>query len=268
MTGMAHPRWRPADRRDLLRVQRLHARCGAPGRPVRGRTSSTRGPTTPSVWARTGRPTSRSSSWRPCGPCPGLRVVRPADANEAAQAWQEAVDGDGPPPWCSPARTCRCWPRRPSGPQGVCPGRLRAGRRAERRRPEVVLIGTGSEVHLCVEAAAALAAPRDRHPGGVAALLGAGSRPKDATYRRSVFPPGVPALAVEAAASFGWDRYADDTVVHRPRSGRRPPGTWCSSEFGFTADNVVERALAPARRGRTASRHRPPPGAPNTGGAP
>ena len=64
------PRRRHPDRRHLLRLQRLHARVGPPGRPVARPRSSTSGATTRSGSARTARPTSRSSSWPPCGPCP------------------------------------------------------------------------------------------------------------------------------------------------------------------------------------------------------
>ncbi len=62
--------------------------------------------------------------------------------------------------------------------------------------------------------------------------------------------PGVPTLAVEAAASFGWDRYADDSVSI-DTFGASAPGEVVLAEFGFTADNVADRAatLVSARRG-------------------
>ena len=75
---------------------RLHA----PGRPARRADGLARrvrrGPTTPSAWARTGRPTSRSSTWPRCGPCRASACIRPADANETAQAWRLAVEAEGP----------------------------------------------------------------------------------------------------------------------------------------------------------------------------
>ena len=64
----AAPR-RAAGRRDVLHLLRLHAPGRPPGLAHRDATSSTRGPTTPSAWARTARPTSRWSTWPPCGPC-------------------------------------------------------------------------------------------------------------------------------------------------------------------------------------------------------
>jgi transketolase len=74
---------------------------------------------------------------------------------------------------------------------------------------------------------------------------------QDASYRRSVLPEGVPTLAVEAAASFGWDRYADD-VVAIDRFGASAPGAEVLARFGFTPGNVAERARALVDRTRRA----------------
>jgi transketolase len=60
-------------------------------------------------------------------------------------------------------------------------------------------------------------------------------------YRASVFPAGVPVLAVEAGVRFGWDRYADD-VVSIERFGTSAPGTTVLEEFGYTPENVAARA--------------------------
>ena len=81
-----------ARRRHVLRVLRLHASVGAPGRARRGQVHLRRGPTTRSASARTARRTSRSSSSPSLRAMPRLRVIRPADANETAEAWRIAVD--------------------------------------------------------------------------------------------------------------------------------------------------------------------------------
>jgi transketolase len=60
-------------------------------------------------------------------------------------------------------------------------------------------------------------------------------------YRASVLPPGVPTLAVEAGVSFGWDRYADDTVAI-DRFGASAPGPTVFAELGFTPEHVAQRA--------------------------
>jgi transketolase len=64
---------------------------------------------------------------------------------------------------------------------------------------------------------------------------------QDAGYRDEVLPPGVPRLAVEAGASFGWERYADASVGI-DRFGASAPGAVNMEKFGFTADNVAQRA--------------------------
>ena len=83
---------------------------------------------------------------------------------------------------------------------------------------------------------------RGAGPGGVAAVVGAvrraGRRLPD-----EVLPPGVPTLAVEAASSFGWERYADDSVSI-DHFGASAPGAVVLAHFGYTTDNVVARARA------------------------
>jgi transketolase len=70
-------------------------------------------------------------------------------------------------------------------------------------------------------------------------------------YRASVFPAGVPVLSIEAGATFGWDRYADD-AIGIDRFGASAPVAVVMEKFGFTADHVVQRARALlARRAAT-----------------
>jgi transketolase len=105
-----------------------------------------------------------------------------------------------------------------------------------------VLIGTGSEVQVCVAAREQLAAR------GVAARVV--SMPswflfeqQSPEYRMEVLPPGVPTLAVEAGVRFGWERYADD-VVSIDRFGASAPGEVVLRELGITPEHTVERAFA------------------------
>jgi transketolase len=107
---------------------------------------------------------------------------------------------------------------------------------------ELVLIGTGSEVQLCVAAHEQLAAD------GVGVRVV--SMPSwelfeaaPESYRSEVLPAGVPALAVEAGASIGWDRYADD-VIAIDRFGGSAPWKTAMAELGFTTEHVLERARA------------------------
>ncbi len=169
---------------------------------------------------------------------PGLRVFRPADANEVAQAWGVAVDADGPSAMILTRQNVP-----------VLEGTEHAGQVAkgayslsQPASPAVTLIGTGSEVQLCVEAAARLA-----DDGIVAAVV---SMPcwelfedQDQTYRDSVIAPGVPAVSVEAATSFGWSRWAG-SHVSIDRFGTSAPGGQAMAELGINLDNVVAAATA------------------------
>ena len=102
------------------------------------------------------------------------------------------------------------------------------------------MIGTGSELHLCVDAAGALAS------AGIAARVV--SMPswdlfdaQGVEYQRQVLPEGVPCLAVEAGTSFGWARWADASVSI-DHFGASAPASRVMAEFGFTADNVAAAA--------------------------
>jgi transketolase len=107
-------------------------------------------------------------------------------------------------------------------------------------RPDIVLIGTGSEVQVCLGAADLLAGEGfdarvvSLPSWDLLALQG------DA-YLAELLPPGVPRLSVEAASSFGWDRYAD-AFVAIDHFGASAPGEKNMEEFGFTAEHVAARA--------------------------
>ena len=172
---------------------------------------------------------------------PGLRVIRPADANETAQAWRIAVDSSGPTALILTRQKIPVLVQTVVGAAaGVPRGAYVLQREAGDGPPDVVLIGTGSEVHLCLEAVSELA---DR---GIRARVV--SFPswelfalQDEAYQAEVLPPRVPRLAVEAASSFGWERYADDSVSI-DHFGASAAGERNMVEFGFTSENVAARA--------------------------
>jgi transketolase len=171
---------------------------------------------------------------------PHLRVIRPADANEVAQAWRVHIDGQGPtalvltrqkvPVLAATAE------RAPEGvPRGAYTVVDETGDGLD-----LVLLGTGSEVALCVAARELLAGLAVRVVSMPSWDLFA-AQPDD--YQDRVLPTAVPTLAVEAAASFGWERYADD-VVAIDRFGASAPGATVLAELGFTPANVAARARA------------------------
>jgi transketolase len=176
---------------------------------------------------------------------PGLRVIRPADANETVHAWRIAVDSGGPTALLLSRQSVPVLEGTAEAGDGV--GRGGYVLVEESGGPaQIILVGTGSEVQLCVEAAAVLA----RGSGGEAVRARAVSLPswelfaaQDDSYRTSILPPEVPTLAVEAAASFGWERYADDSVSI-DHFGASAPGSEVLAHFGYTVENVVARARA------------------------
>jgi transketolase len=168
---------------------------------------------------------------------PQLRIVRPADANETAQAWRIAVDHDGP---VGLVLTRQAVPvlDGTAGNEGVQRGAYVLDADDD---PDLVLVGTGSEVHVCVDAARIL---RDTDGLSVSVV----SMPswdlfaeQTDEYREEVLPVEVPTLAVEAGASLGWDRWADD-VVALDRFGASAPGAVALERLGFNPANVAERA--------------------------
>jgi transketolase len=172
---------------------------------------------------------------------PGLRVIRPADANETAHAWRIAVDSKGPTALVLTRQNVPTL-------EGTADAGVGVGRGGyvlvEERGgpPDIILVGTGSEVHLCVAAADALGTGDTPVRARVVSLpcWELFAEQYDA-YRAEVLQPDVPTLAVEAASSFGWDRYADDSVS-LDHFGASAPGAEVLAHFGFTTDNVVARA--------------------------
>jgi transketolase len=172
---------------------------------------------------------------------PGLRLIRPADATETAQAFRLAVELPGPTGLVLSRQNLpvlEATERRAAA--GVPRGAYVV---LDEEGPlELVLVGTGGEVAVCLEAAGTLVGD------GVATRVVSFPswelfEDQDEGYREEVLPSGVPTLAVEAATSFGWERYADATVT-LDRFGASAPGTEALRRFGFTADNVVARAQA------------------------
>jgi transketolase len=170
---------------------------------------------------------------------PQLRVIRPADANETAQAWQVAVDSDGPTALILSRQNVPVLAGTAEAAGVTAGGYVLVDPDGD---PDIVLVATGSEVWVCVDAASRL---RD---AGVAARVV--SLPcwelfalQDEAYRASVLPSGVPTLSVEAATTFGWDRYATDSLGI-DHFGASAPGEVVLEKFGFTPENVAARARA------------------------
>jgi transketolase len=173
---------------------------------------------------------------------PDLRVVRPADANETVHAWRIAVDADGPTALILSRQELPVLAATAElAPDGVTRGGYVLSDPGD-GPAQIVLIGTGSEVSLCLEAAELLteAGTRVRVVSLPSWDLFAA---QGADYRDQILPPGVPTLSVEAASNFGWERYADASVGI-DHFGASAPGPVVLREFGFDPVHVAARATA------------------------
>jgi transketolase len=177
---------------------------------------------------------------------PNITVIRPADANETALAWKAALTHTNGPVAIVLTR------------QNIAiiePGKYKSTGDLTRgayilsepdRAPELILIATGSEVELILQAQQKL------NENGIAARVV--SMPswelfekQDDNYKQRVFPKGIKKrLAVEAGSPLGWHKYVTDEgdVLGITRFGESAPGPEVFKEFGFTVDNVVNKAKA------------------------
>ncbi|MER7931269.1 MULTISPECIES: transketolase [unclassified Streptomyces] len=182
---------------------------------------------------------------------PGLNVVRPADANETAAAWAEILKRHATRP--APhglALTRQGVPTYAPNPDAAKGGYVL--RESSTETPEVIVVATGSEVHLAVEARDLLEAEGiGTRVVSMPSVEWFEEQPRE--YRESVLPPSVKArVAVEAGIGLTWYRYVGDAgrIVSLEHFGASADAKTLFAEFGFTAEHVA----AAARESRTAAR--------------
>ena len=172
---------------------------------------------------------------------PNLRLIRPADANETAAAWRVAIEADSGPTAlvCSRQDVPVLQGTAERAVEGVARGAyVLSGTAGD--EPDIILIGTGSEVQLCVAAAESLRA--DGYDVQVVSMPSWDLfEDQDDEYIESVLPGGVPVVAVEMGSSFGWERWAD-LVIGLDTWGSSGASEVVIREYGFTAEAVVEAA--------------------------
>jgi transketolase len=184
---------------------------------------------------------------------PNLNLVRPAGANETALAWQFAIaQSETPTAMALSRQGLPTW-----DPAGVPDDAIHRGayilrESAQGPPPDVILIATGSEVHVANGAVDLLEAA-----GIGARLVSAPSLDRfaaqDASYRDSVLPPGVRArIAVEAASPLGWHRWVGEEgeIIAMEGFGASGPQPRLYEHFGFTPENVAARAQSLVERRR------------------
>jgi transketolase len=173
---------------------------------------------------------------------PGLRVIRPADANETSQAWRLHIDSTGP---TAIVLSRQAVPVLEGTAERSADGLPRGAYVLVDEGdspPDLVLVGTGSEVSVCVEARETLIG--DGRSVRVVSFPSwdlFAAQPRE--YREAVLPPGVPKLSVEAGVTLGWERYVDDSVGIN-RFGASAPGPIVLDKLGINPENVVAHARA------------------------
>jgi transketolase len=174
---------------------------------------------------------------------PGLTDFRPADGNETAAAWRLALERKSP---CFFALTRQDLPIiDPTCHDAYTNVSKGAYVLVDELEPQVILIGTGSELWPAVEAAKLLA--KESIQARVVSMPSTKifDEQPDA-YKSSVLPANIPKVAVEAGATLGWWKYvgSNGAVVGIDRFGASAPGAIVLKELGFTAENVAAKAKA------------------------
>jgi transketolase len=175
---------------------------------------------------------------------PGLNVMRPADANETAESWAAAIQHNGPTLFALTRQTVPNLNRSKAKNPDVSKGAYILYE-PDGGSPDVILIGTGSEVSLCMRAAEKL-----QGYGVKARVVSMPSwyffQKQDEAYRESVLPKAIKRrVTVEAATTYGWERWAgcDGTMIGVDRYGASAPGAEVLKHYGFTVENVTCAAL-------------------------
>ncbi len=176
---------------------------------------------------------------------PGLNTIRPCDANETAEAWRVAMEQTHEPTALVLSR--QPLPTLDRTKYAPASGLKRGGyvlAGDPNETPDVILIGTGSEIALCIETYESL-----RAEGIKARVVSLPSwelyEKQDQAYRDSVLPPEIMArVVVEQAGSMGWDRYvgAKGAKVTMSTFGASAPLAKLQQKFGFTAEAVLAKA--------------------------
>jgi transketolase len=183
-----------------------------------------------------------------------MRMIRPCDANEAVEAWKVALQQTNRPTSLVLSRQpLPTLDRSRYAPASQLARGAYVLADCAPQKPQVILIGTGSEVSLCLQAC-----DRLQSEGIAARVVSMPSwdlfEEQDQAYRDSVLPPDVTGrVAVEQAGSMGWDRYVGITgekIVMRT-FGASAPIAKLQAKFGFTVENVVRAAREQALNKRS-----------------
>jgi len=172
---------------------------------------------------------------------PGLQVIRPADQNETREAWVAAVEHDGPTAIILSRQNV------PSVTDGSAVLRG-AGIVHAVDAPAVVLVATGSEVSVALEASRVLA--QQNTPAQVVSFPSWDRlEQQQRAFHETIFPAGIPVVSIEAASTFGWARWATASVGI-DRFGASAPGSEALDKLGINVTNVINTVNNVLARGK------------------
>jgi transketolase len=174
---------------------------------------------------------------------PNFAVVRPADANETAVAWREVITRNKPIGFALSRQNLPVFDRNEcSSAEGVAKGAYTICETAG--DPDVILIATGSEVHLAVNAAKLLASENIKARVVSAPCLEWFDE-QEASYKESVLPKRITArVSVEAGVGSGWHKYVGERgeIISLEHFGASASAGTLFTEYGFTSENIVDAA--------------------------
>lgn len=176
---------------------------------------------------------------------PNLTVIRPCDANETAQAWRAAMKSRGPVALVLSRQGLPILDRKKYAPAAGLEKGAYVLSDADGKKPDVILVATGSEVALALEAKKII-----EDKGNRCRVVSMPSwelfEGQPESYRNEVLPPGVKArVTIEAGVRQGWDRYAGDRgrIVSQDSFGVSAPYKELLEKFGFTPGRVADEAM-------------------------
>jgi len=183
---------------------------------------------------------------------PNMVVIRPADANETAEAWKAAMKRlKGPVAIVLSRQKLPVLDRKKFAPAAGLQKGAYVLSDSGGKGPEIILIATGSEVHVALRASGELLS--EGIPARVVSMPSwelFEKQPEE--YRNQVLPPEVKKrICIEAGSSQGWHKYAgpEGVMVCIDRFGASAPGDEVLKRFGFTSENIVEKARSLLNRG-------------------
>ncbi len=184
---------------------------------------------------------------------PEVTIIRPADANETAMAWKIAIEHREGPTLLALSRQAvpHLAGTAGSGARGVLRGAYVVSEAPGGSRPDAIIIATGSEVGVAVDAQALLA-ERGVRARVVSMPCWSIFEQQDQSYRDEVLPPQVRArVSVEAGVTLGWQKWVGDEGISigiDGRFGASAPGRVVLEHLGFTPEHVAEQTLAVVER--------------------